>query len=164
VTDDSSPTVGEEGKAGPSASVYDVLRPDSRPRNLRRLPRLMGRALALVWFAGRREAIIVAILQVVGGGALAAQLLVARSFLASVVGPAPAGRNLVDLLPQLMALGILTAVGGIGAAAVQERQRLLGELTGRYAQGQLLDVAASSPSPAASAWPRLRRPPSACNS
>lgn len=101
----------------------------------------MGRALGLVWSAARREVAITVALQVVGAVALAAQLLVARSFLAAVVRGRVTGADLGDVLPQLLALGLATVVSGFVTTAARERQRLLGELTARHVQARLLEAA-----------------------
>jgi len=136
-------SVDGAGQPAGVASIYDALAASPAPRSLRRLPRLMGRALGLVWSAARREMVIAAVLQVVGGAALAAQLLVAGSFLSALVDSSDPARSLSDVAPQLVALALLTAITGFVTAAVQEQQRLLSELTARHSLGRLLDVAAT---------------------
>jgi len=131
-----------EPPAGP-VSIFDALQPPSGNRSLRRLPRLVGWALGLVWQAARREVITAAVWQVLGAVALAGQLFIARSFLASLLGDSASAERLADVVPQLLGLGLITAVGGFSTAVVRERRFLLGELTARHAMGRLLDVAAA---------------------
>ena len=134
-----------DGAAKPTgaASIYDALRPALGRRSLRRLPRLVGRAVELVWSAARREVAIAAVLQVLGGAALAVQLLLARSFLAALVDSPDAARSIGDVAPLMVGLAVVTALGGFVTAAIQERQRLLSELTARHSLGRLLDVAST---------------------
>lgn len=76
--------MAEAAKAPGRATIYDAFRqpPD---RSLRRLPRLVGTAFALVWRASPRQVGLLTALQVLAGAGVAAQLLVGAQVVAAVL-------------------------------------------------------------------------------
>src|SRR6266545_3684524 len=66
--------------------LFDIVKgPANDPKLLRRLPRLTGEALALVWASGPRELLVSVGLKVTGGLGLAVVLLLGRGVLAGVL-------------------------------------------------------------------------------
>lgn len=122
-------------------SIYDALRSPSDKRSLRRLPALVVRSLRLVWQAARRELLLATALQLVAGVGVALQLLVGREVLGSILAADRVGQGFGAVAPGLVALAVINAVATFAAAAVLERQRILGELVGRYANDRIIEVA-----------------------
>lgn len=104
---------------------------------LRQLPDLARRALHLVWGVGRREFVLTTGLQVVGGLAVIAQLLVGQRALAELFGDS----GLRGVTPWAATLALLAAVSFVAGSAQREQQRILGEVVIRAVEGTLLDVA-----------------------
>jgi ATP-binding cassette, subfamily B, bacterial len=110
-------------------------------RGPRELVRLVRDALALVWRAAPREFAFAGSLQVLAGLGAAAQLLLAKAVLDSLLAAETGDGEFSDaLVPGLLFLGLLLF---LTAAQVFQReyQRLLAELTRREAQEQILAVA-----------------------
>ena len=110
-------------------------------RGPRELVRLVRDALALVWRAAPREFALAGSLQVLAGLGAAAQLLLAKAVLDSLLAAETGDGDFSDaLVPGLAFLGLLLF---LTAAQVFQReyQRLLAELTRREAQEQILAVA-----------------------
>ena len=110
-------------------------------RGPRELVRLVRDALALVWRAAPREFALAGSLQVLAGLGAAAQLLLAKAVLDSLLAAETGDGDFSDaLVPGLLFLGLLLF---LTAAQVFQReyQRLLAELTRREAQEQILAVA-----------------------
>jgi ATP-binding cassette subfamily B protein len=110
-------------------------------RSPRELVRLMRDALALVWRAAPREFGLAGSLQVFAGLGAAAQLLLAKEVLDTLLAAEAGDGEFGDaLVPGLAFLGLLLL---LTAAQVFQReyQRLLAELTRREAQEQILAVA-----------------------
>jgi ATP-binding cassette subfamily B protein len=124
----------------PGFTVYD-LHGVATPRSARELPRLVLAALRIVWAAGRREAALALALQIVGGLGAGAMVLVGQRVLSGVLTADASGGDVRDFLPSALALAGLTALLGIVAAIRREQEELLAELTTRYVQAQILDVA-----------------------
>jgi len=129
-----------EAAPGASAAPADLVRVPPGARSLRRLPRLLARALAITWEAAPDRLAVAVALQVLGGAALAAQLLLARAALSRIAD----GDDVGDVLAQLAAFAALTALVLFADQYRRESQRLLGELVARHATGQVLDVAAAA--------------------
>jgi ATP-binding cassette, subfamily B, bacterial len=114
-----------------------------RPKALRRLPRLIGRSIRLVWSAGRGLFATSATIQLFNGLLLAAQVLLVSLVLDAIlrVQEADVSWNAVVLPVAGLALAMgLTTVAG----AVQgQLQRLLGELVIRSTWTSVLDVSTS---------------------
>jgi ATP-binding cassette, subfamily B, bacterial len=75
--------------------------------------------------------------------ALVAEILVARSLLSHLLGEHPGTATVSRLVPQVIALGVLTAVLGVANAVQLHRQRILAELCARHGDDQVLAVTAS---------------------
>jgi ATP-binding cassette subfamily B protein len=97
----------------------------------------------LAWQAGRRELVVMLTMQVGTIVAVVAEVLVLRSLLEGLLEADRTGDGVATLLPQLAALGVLTAAIATANAVQVHRQRLLAELCGRLAEGQVLAVAGS---------------------
>jgi ATP-binding cassette subfamily B protein len=102
------------------------------------------RAVRLTWMAAPREILACALLQVVSGVGTVLQLLLGKSVLSAVVDHA-GSRDLGDLAPTLVALGVVTALTAGAAAVLNERQRVLAALVERHVQDRILDVVAEVP-------------------
>src|SRR6266496_3444635 len=114
--------------------LFDILKgPSNDPKLLRRLPRLTGEALALVWAAGPRELLVSVALKVTGGLGLAVLLLLGRGVLAGVLtaGQTGASASTAGVLPRLAALTAIIATLGLAAAVGRETSTLLGTRTQR---------------------------------
>lgn len=120
-------------------NVDDVLRPTA-DRRLRRLPRLVTRAVQLAWRAAPRQLLIATGLQLAAGLGLAAQLLVGRQLLSELLDGGGQS-TFASVLPELVVLGVVSALVSFANLARSEQQRLLTELVGRYSAGQVLAVA-----------------------
>ncbi|MDQ4145923.1 MAG: ATP-binding cassette domain-containing protein [Actinomycetota bacterium] len=110
-----------------------------RSQRYRRLPRLVLKALGIVWSAGRRELAVITALQLFQGLGLTAQLLLGREVLESILeegGPGSAG-----FVPELAALVAVTVLLSFAGAIQVEQSRVLGELVARTAFDRVLDVA-----------------------
>jgi ATP-binding cassette, subfamily B, bacterial len=132
--------VAEAAKAPGRATIYDAFRqpPD---RSLRRLPRLVGTAFALVWRASPRQLGLLTTLQVLAGAGVAAQLLVGAQVVAAVLRAERLGLGLGSVVPSLLALLAVSALLGCANAARVELTRLLAEATARHAQDRIIAVA-----------------------
>lgn len=127
---------------GQPFSIDEVVIPAGR-RDLRRLPRLVGSAVRLVWQAAPRELAIAGAVQVLAGVSLAAQLLLARRVLEGVTGAAGPSPELVSFAPELVAFGVLLLVVAAAAVAGKEQQRTLAELVQQHTTGLVMDVSTS---------------------
>ncbi len=121
-----------------SAPIDELFGPPSR-RPIKRLPRLVGQAVVLVWRAAPRQFALSVVLQVGAGLGLAGQLLAGRRLLASVL----AGQGLDAVLDDLVLLTILTALVSFAGMARTEQQRILSELVARYATNKVIEVASA---------------------
>ncbi len=152
MTDDHADNQPAEG-AGPTQrpstalgcqDLFDIVKgPTDHPKLLRRLPRLTGEALALVWAAGPRELLVSVALKVTAGLGLAVVLLLGRGVLAGVLTADQTGTSAstAGVLPRLVALTAVIATLGFAAAVGRETSTLLGTRTQRHAQGRIIDVA-----------------------
>lgn len=125
-------------RAGPS--TYDqIVRGSGGKRDLRRLPRLVSAAFALVWRSAPRQLLAAGTLQVLAGLAVAAQLLVIRQLLTRV--------NAADGIPDASELGLdlalfgaLVVVVGITAVTQKEQQLMLGDRVHKYTTAQVMGI------------------------
>lgn len=115
----------------------------ARTERLRRLPRLILRALRLVWAAGRREYVTITLLQLFQGVGVTAQLLIGRKALQELFAAGSAGSGFGAVLPALGALVAITVLLSFALAVQVEQFRVLGELVARTAYDGVLDVAQS---------------------
>ena len=78
-------------------------------------------------------------------------------------GAAGTGAGLAGVWPSAVLLGVITALLGLAGAVLREQQRMLSELTQRYAQDRILDVtcavelAASTSRSSTTGWRARRR-------
>jgi ATP-binding cassette subfamily B protein len=128
---------GEE----PGFTIYALHGAATAPRSARDLPRLLVAALRIVWAAGRREAAIAIALQLVGGLGTCAVVLLGKRVLDGVLAADRSGDGIGHFLPSVLVLAGVTAALGLVAAVRRQQEELLAELTTRYAQARILDVA-----------------------
>ena len=112
---------------------------DGRRPSLLRLPRLVVRAVRLVWAAARRELLAYVALQALAAVGLGLMLVIGREVLEVVLEGSDTNRQLGGAMPELAALAVLSAFLGFAAAAMSERRLLLAELVERQVQGQIID-------------------------
>lgn len=126
----------------PVAEDFSLLLLPVKQRGLRRLPLLVWSALRLVRRSAPRELAISTALQLLAGVGVAGQVLLTREILQSVlaIGDGAAAGGVVPILVGLAALSALLSFAG---QARIEQQRLMGELVGRYAVDQVLEVSSS---------------------
>jgi ATP-binding cassette subfamily B protein len=120
-------------------NVDELIRP-TIDRRFRRLPRLFGRAFALVWQADRPLLLFAGALQVVTGVGLAIQVFAAEGVLSRIL---TGGSSFADVLPFLVLLTGIGLIIAVSELVREEQQRLLTEEVGRYATAKVLDVAGS---------------------
>jgi ATP-binding cassette, subfamily B, bacterial len=126
------------GKRG-APTIFELNAQGER-RSRREIPRLVAAALAITWRAGRRELITIAVLEVLSGVGVGVEVLVGRRVLEAVLTAQHTAGGLAGVWPSAVVLGAVTAVLGAAGTVLREQQRLLSELTARYAQDQILDV------------------------
>jgi ATP-binding cassette, subfamily B, bacterial len=143
--------IGASGAGGKRAgpSIYE-LNARAEGRSPREIPRLVMAGLAITWHAGRRELITMAALELLSGIGVAAELVVGRRVLAAVLAAAPTTTVHLTTVPPAAGLasvwvsaaifGAITALLGLAGVVLREQQRMLSELTPRYAQDRILDV------------------------
>jgi ABC-type multidrug transport system fused ATPase/permease subunit len=125
-------------RAGPT--IYEMNSP-GQGRSARDLPRLVAAGVGITWRAGRRELITMAVLEVLSGVGVAVEVLVGRRVLEAVLSTQhPASSGLAGVWPSAVLLGVITALLGLAGVVLREQQRMLSELTSRYAQDRILDV------------------------
>jgi ATP-binding cassette, subfamily B, bacterial len=125
---------------GEGFTIFDLQAAGS-DRSRRELPRIVAGALRLVWAAGRRQLATVIALEAFAAIGLAGLVLLGQSVLAGVLDADRTDAGWSDLLPQLVALAVLSTALSVGQALVGRQHQLLAELTSRHAQAQILDVA-----------------------
>lgn len=125
-------------RAGPT--IYEMNSP-GQGRSARDLPRLVAAGVGITWRAGRRELITMAVLEVLSGVGVAVEVLVGRRVLEAVLSTQhPSSSGLAGVWPSAVLLGVITALLGLAGVVLREQQRMLSELTSRYAQDRILDV------------------------
>ncbi len=124
-------------RAGPT--IYE-LNAQGEGRSARDMPRLVAAGLAITWHAGRRELITMAVLELLSGIGVAAEVVVGRRVLEAVLVSQHTSAGLASVWPSAALLGLITAALGLAGVVLREQQRMLSELTARYAQDRILDV------------------------
>src|SRR5687768_14573180 len=94
---------------GSTGFTYLELRQRRAGRSIRRLPQVFGKALKLVWDAGRVQFVTAAALQFVGAVGLAVQLLAGKRILERLA-PDGARPRFGDLVPYLLVLAVASAL------------------------------------------------------
>jgi ATP-binding cassette subfamily B protein len=132
--------VCEPEENDPGTTLFD-LQPDPETKvDLRRLPKLIGTGLGIVWAAGRREFLVSTALQALSGIGIAALLLLGQRALGALLAAEQGAGSLADVLPWAIVLGALSAVQFLASMLQRERQQILGELVTRYVESRVLDV------------------------
>jgi len=128
-------------RAGPT--IYE-LNAHGEQRSARAIPRLVATGVGITWRAGRRELITIAALEVLCGVGVAAEVVVGRRVAEALLVTQQAGSGssagLSSVWPSAVLFGVITAVLGLAGVILREQQRILTELTTRYAQDRILDV------------------------
>jgi ATP-binding cassette subfamily B protein len=123
-----------------SFSLQEYFTPTERKR-LRRFPHLARVSFRLVWSSARRELLEVVAIQALMAGGIAAQLLVVRNLLSHLVGSR--SPSFSAIIPQLVALAVITLLVGTAGAVLALRTRLLGQLVARRAIDGVIRTAIS---------------------
>jgi len=124
-------------RAGPT--IYELNAP-GEGRSARDLLRLVAAGIAITWRAGRRELITMAVLELLSGVGVAVEVVVGRRVLEAILVTQHTSAGLGSVWPSAALLGIITAVLGVAGVVLREQERMLSELTARYAQDRILDV------------------------
>ncbi len=124
-------------RAGPS--IYEM-NASPEGRSSREMLRLVRAGLAITWRAGRRELIIMTALEVLSGIGVAAEVVVGRRVLEAILATQHTSAGLASVWPSFALLAAITAILGMAGVVLREQQRMLSELTSRYAQDRILDV------------------------
>ena len=128
-------------RAGPT--IYE-LNAHGEQRSAREIPRLVAAGVGITWRAGPRELITIAALEVLSGVGVAAEVVVGRHLAEALLVTQQAGSGssagLSSVWPSAVLFGVITAVLGLAGVILREQQRILTELTTRYAQDRILDV------------------------
>jgi ATP-binding cassette subfamily B protein len=124
-------------QAGPT--IYE-LHAEGRKRSPRELARLAKSSVSIVWHAAPRELITMVALEVLTGIGVTAEIVVGRHVAEAVLATQRSGPGLAAVWPSAVTLAAITAVLGLAGIAARETQRMMTELTQRYAQDRILDV------------------------
>ena len=124
-------------RAGPT--IYE-LNAHGEQRSAREIPRLVAAGVGITWRAGRRELITIAALEVLCGVGVAAEVVVGRRVAEALLVTQQSSVGLSSVWPSAVLFGVITAVLGLAGVILREQQRILTELTTRYAQDRILDV------------------------
>jgi ATP-binding cassette subfamily B protein len=114
--------------------------PDEGPRQLRRLPALLGGALGLLWEAAPRLVILMAVLQVVSAAATAVTLLVVRDVVSKVLAAEQTHRGFGAVAPELAVLALILGLTGLAFSVQNSVRMLLSEQVEWVAFEKVLDV------------------------
>jgi ATP-binding cassette subfamily B protein len=134
-------TGGGEVANAAAVTWTDIYESPTVDRSLRHLPRLCREAVQLVWAAGPRELLVVLAVKAVNGIGLAVVLLLGKQVLDGVIAAGRGGAGAELVLPRLLLLTAVMAGLGCLSAIGREHREILAELTSRYAQSQIIDVA-----------------------
>jgi ATP-binding cassette subfamily B protein len=107
------------------------------------MPRLIRANLRIAWAAGRREMTLMALMQVATVVLVVANVLVARDVASGLVGADRTGADVASLLPEVLALALLTTGLAVANAIQVRAQRVLAELCARHGEDQVLSVTTS---------------------
>lgn len=112
-------------------------------RSVGRLRRLLRQSVQLTWSVDPRLLVATSVLQLVGAGVLALQVVVVQQVLDVVLAGADGTTDIGPAVVPIIALALLTAVSAVTNAMLGNGQRVLGELVGRSTWNELLDVTGS---------------------
>lgn len=116
-----------------------------RPKSLRRLPRLIGRSVRLVWRAGPGLFATSVTIQLLNGLMLAAQVLLVSAVLDAILRVQETDVSWNAVVLPVVGLAIAMGLTTVAGAAQGQLQRLLGELVVRQTWTSVLDVSTSVP-------------------
>jgi ATP-binding cassette, subfamily B, bacterial len=114
--------------------------PDEAPRQLRRLPALLGGALGLLWEAAPRLIVLVAVLQVISAVATAVSLLVVRDVVSKVLEADKAHAGFGPVVPELALLALILGLTGLAFSMQNSIRMLLSDQVEWVAFEKVLDV------------------------
>lgn len=112
-------------------------------KSLKRLPHSVSAALRLLWQSHRPSLLLAMGLHGVAGAGIGLQLLIGREVIDAVLGAARADAGLSAVVPELVALVVITGALAVAEAAASSTQRLLLEHALRHVQAKTLDAAAA---------------------
>lgn len=110
------------------------------PKRLASVGASIRQALRVAWRASPRLLTASLALQVIGGLAVTAQLLLVRQILAGLISTSSGRVSTTGLVFPVIALVTVSAAGILATMAQGQQQWLLSELVMRYTQDQILDV------------------------
>jgi hypothetical protein len=110
-------------RAGPT--IYE-LNAHGQGRSAREMPRLVAAAVTICWRAGRRELITIALLEVVSGVGVAAEVIVGRRVLEAILVTQHTSAGLSSVWPSAVLLGLITAVLGLAGLVISGRNSTTG--------------------------------------
>ncbi len=122
-----------------SRTMWEIMHPDDVRTGWRELPGLIGSSLRLVWEAGRRTFLLVAVLQLITAVAAGLQLFATQYALNSIL-QAGESESFTDVVPAIAILVGITVVMEAATSVQNEQSRVLGELVARKAYDRVLDV------------------------
>ena len=134
----------QDAPSEPTSSSADALtlfkESAAAKRSPRVLPRLTRTAMGLAREASPRLFWLVIALSFASAAVLAAQVLLGKLAIESVLEQADGGGSVTAALPALIGLVAATAIGGVLTSGQALLQRLLGERVQRLMWGRILDV------------------------
>lgn len=107
------------------------------------LPHLIRVSLRIAWASGRREMTLMAFMQAATVVLVIADVLVAREVASGLVRADRAEASVESLLPEVLALALLTTALGVANAIQLQAQRLLADLCTRRGEDDVLSVTTS---------------------
>ena len=134
--------MAEPASAPQGFTIDDLLRPADRRSQIRRTPQLAREALKLVWIASRKNLLFMIGINLLSSLATAGQLLIAQRLMNALVDVTRGADPSVLYGPLALftlAAIVLAVLGGIATY----QQRLVVELTGRYAFARIVEASTS---------------------
>jgi ATP-binding cassette, subfamily B, bacterial len=122
----------------------ELLAPPSTGRSMRRFPEQMLRALRLTWGSARTELLLVGTLEILAGGGMAAQVLVARRLLTVVLAENGQHLTLRGALPDIILLALVTIGVRLANTIAGEVSRLMSAKVEAAAVCQVADSASGA--------------------
>ena len=112
-------------------------------KDWRKLPHMVSVGVRLVWGAARWRAVTVALLQGFSGLALGPLILSGQSLLHSALAVRDAGGSMMELAPQAIQFGVISALIAVMQAFSMAQQRVIIELVGTHGIRQVMATAAA---------------------
>lgn len=136
------PETNNERTHPPGFTIDDLIAEPPAPQyRLRRMPRLLIRAIVLTWSSGKRQFVILAAVQVVQGALVALQVLLTKELLTVVQHHGSAGEAVRSMLPVLGIFIVMFTAARFGGTLQNGQTELLHELVTNKARRRVLDVA-----------------------